>query len=108
MPDTPASAKYFHLLEPDYNRPVLALSGEQSKSLSEKVCFLYGDDKYQEIFSEIERLMQVYYAYKTQEMIDWESTIGRHGHFSEKDAILITYGDLIFAEQEKPRSEEYG
>jgi len=102
MPETLASSKYFHLLEPDYSRPVLSLSEEQSKSIMDKVRFLYGEEKCEEIFAEIERLMQVYYAYKTSEMIAWETTIGGHGHFSEKDVILITYGDLVYSEQEKP------
>jgi glycosidase len=46
--------------------------------------------------------MQVYYAYKTPRMIQMEESFNPHERFTEKDVILITYGDLIQAEDEKP------
>ena len=51
---------------------------------------------------EIDRLLKVYYAHKTPEMIKWESTFNIKNRFSEKDVILITYGDLIVQPGELP------
>ncbi|ODS31508.1 MAG: trehalose synthase [Candidatus Scalindua rubra] len=44
---------------------------------------------------ELERLCKVYYAYKTEEMIEIEKTFDPKERFTEEDVILITYGDLI-------------
>jgi len=46
-------------------------------------------------FPELERIMKVNYAYKTPEMIAWEKDFVPEERFTEKDVILITYGDLI-------------
>jgi len=46
--------------------------------------------------------MKVYNSYKSQEMVDWEKTIDPSNRFTEKDIILITYGDLVCGDEESP------
>ena len=85
----------FHLLEPDYSKPILNISKSDKKKLKDKLNILYGEKQSKESFQEIERLLKVYYAHKTTEMIEWEKEFKNKNRISEKDAILITYGDLI-------------
>ena len=46
--------------------------------------------------------MKVYYAHKTPEMIEWEKDFDEKNRFTEKDVILITYGDLISGKNQIP------
>jgi sucrose phosphorylase len=84
-----------HLLEPDYTRPQLELTGEQRRSILDKLSVLYGKQRAAACIGELERLMKVYYAHKTPEMIADDRTFDRAERFTERDTILITYGDLI-------------
>ncbi|TNF76325.1 MAG: sugar phosphorylase, partial [Acidobacteria bacterium] len=63
---------------------------------------LYGEQQAQATYPELERLMRVYWAHKTREMIEDDRGFVPAERFTEKDAILITYGDLILAEDETP------
>ncbi len=56
---------------------------------------LYGQEKAKECMNELLRIMKVHYAHKPQEMIDEERDYNSNNRFTEKDVILITYGDLI-------------
>jgi glucosylglycerate phosphorylase len=92
----------FHLLEPDYSNPILEISKSDSNKLKEKLEILYGEKQSKKSYKEIERLLKVYYAHKTPEMIDWEKGFENANRLSEKDAILITYGDLINDSRQPP------
>jgi sucrose phosphorylase len=46
--------------------------------------------------------MRVYYAHKTPEMIEADRGFDPRRRFSERDAILITYGDLIHSPGKSP------
>ena len=46
--------------------------------------------------------MRVYYAHKTPEMLETERAFDPAERFTEKDVILVTYGDLITSPQKKP------
>jgi sucrose phosphorylase len=94
----------FHLLEPDYTKPVFKISKSYSVKIKKKLRILYGEKKSKKSYKEIRRLLKVYHAHKTQEMIEWEKGIKKENRISEKDAILITYGDLI-NDSEKPPLE---
>ena len=99
------SAPYFlrlHLQEPDYSRPLFQIPAEKKKLLLEKLAFLYGEEKAAVCYPELERLIQVYYAHKTPEMIAEEKEFDPSNRFTEKDAILITYGDAIRSPGKKP------
>jgi sucrose phosphorylase len=91
-----------HLLEPDYTRPLLELTAAQRRSLLEKLDFLYGRARAQACLPELERVMRVYYAHKTPEMIDDDRSFDPAERFTEKDVVLITYGDLITAPGRSP------
>ena len=92
----------FHLLEPDYSRAPYIISEELKERILKKLVFLYGDENAKNSFNEIIRIMKAYYSYKSQEMIDWEKTIDPSNRFTEKDVILITYGDLVCGDEESP------
>ena len=61
--------------------------------------FLYGEDEAKAWMPELRRILKVHYAHKPQEMIEAEKDIDPAERFTEKDMILITYGDLIRGEE---------
>ena len=85
----------FHFLEPDYTKPRFKIPKSYSVKIKEKLKILYGEKKSKKSYKEIRRLLKVYYAHKTPEMFEREKGFKKENRFSEKDAILITYGDLI-------------
>lgn len=96
------SAKNFHYWEPDYSRPVLELDKKLEEQIRDKLKFLYGDESADKLYDELYRLLKVYYAHKTPEMIEWEKDFDEKNRFTEKDVILITYGDLISGKNQIP------
>lgn len=90
-----------YLPEPDYTRPRLELSSAQAARICKKIEALYGAGAVEHVYSEILRLMRVFHAHKSD-------TFAAHSvpkaaeRFSEKDAILITYGDLIKSDDRYP------
>lgn len=92
----------FHLMEPDYSKPRYTLSNKLKRRILEKLIFLYGEKDAKNCLNEITRIIQVYYSYKSQELIDMEKTIDPSNRFTEKDVILITYGDLVCGDEESP------
>jgi glycosidase len=95
-------ASKFHFHEPDYNRPTFQISSQNEKNLKKFLKTLYPNDQINLIYAELERIIQVYYAYKSEEMIEWEKSFQPQNRFTEKDIILITYGDLIRDDGEVP------
>jgi sucrose phosphorylase len=94
--------KYFHWLEPDYTRPVYQLAPALKKRIRDRIAFLYGEEDIDGLMQETERLLQVYHAHKSEQMIRWETSFDPAHRFTEKDVILITYGDLIRSPYQKP------
>ncbi len=84
-----------HLPEPDYSHPLLVVPPEQKARILQKLTALYGPQKAEAWYPELERLMKVYHAHRTEEMIAEAQTVDPRERFTEKDVILITYGDLI-------------
>ena len=56
---------------------------------------MYGAAEAERIFPELERLMRVYYAHKPQALVDADAAFTPAERFSERDVVLITYGDLL-------------
>ena len=102
LPEPRLFARPLHLTEPDYTRPLLELSPKQRQDIMRKLVFLYGKERAEACFEELERIMRVYYAHKTPEMLETERAFDPAERFTEKDVILITYGDLITSPQKKP------
>ncbi len=92
----------FHTLEADFNRPPFRIKAKFRDSLMGKLLKLYGKRKAEGILPEFERIVRVYYAYKTEKMINWEKDFSAEDRFTQKDAVLITYGDLVKDRIEKP------
>jgi sucrose phosphorylase len=78
------------------------MSSEQVEPIMENLGFLYGKEGAEACFSELERIMQVFYAHKTPEMVEDDRNFRRSDWFTEKDVVLITYGDLIKREGGTP------
>jgi sucrose phosphorylase len=64
--------------------------------------FLYGEEQAKSYMPELERLLRVHYAHKPQELIDREKDFNPEERFSEKDVVMITYGDLLRGERHSP------
>ncbi len=91
-----------HRKEPDYSRPLLQVPPERKRAILEKLSFLYGPERAEGCYRELERIMRVYVAHKTPEMIREHADTDAAERFTEKDVILITYGDLIASPGKTP------
>ena len=100
--DTPLNMSGFHLLEPDFEHSVFEVPSEFKERMIERLAFLYGIEEARRCYDELERLLKVYYAYKSPKMIEWEKGFDPTQRFTEKDVILITYGDLILNKDRLP------
>ena len=96
------SPKDYHFLEPDYSAASPPLSKSLEERMRDKLRFLYGDESEDQLFDELNRLLKVYYAYKSPAMHQWELDFEDKNRFTEKDVILITYGDLVCGKNQKP------
>ena len=96
------SAKFIHNLEPDYQKVYLEIPDDFREKILTKLSRLYGEDTAKEYMPELERICRVYYAYKTEEMLERTKTLDPKNLFTEEDVILITYGDLIREEGASP------
>ncbi len=94
--------KPLYRLEPDYNKPLLEVSEELKRRIQKRLSFLYGEERTDEIYGEVERIMRVHYAHATPELIDMERGFDPTERFTERDVVLITYGDLILSEDRTP------
>ena len=84
-----------HNPDPDYTMPLLEVPAEAREKMLGRLRLLYGDAEAERWMPELERIMRVYYAHKTQAMIECEKDFDPTQRFTEKDTILITYGDLL-------------
>lgn len=98
----PNPGKERHLPAPDYTRPLLDPTPEQTERLLAILTLLYGQEGARTCLPELVRLMRSYYAHKTPEMIAGERGFDPASRFDERDAILITYGDLVESPGKRP------
>jgi sucrose phosphorylase len=89
-------------LEPDYTKPLLEVPEELKRRILGRLAFLYGEERLEEIYREVERIMRVHYAYATPELIEMEKGFEPSQRFTQRDVVLITYGDLILSEHRTP------
>jgi len=90
-----------HNKEPDYKRPLYKIPDEKYIKILKKLEFLYGEEIASKYMPELNRIIQVYYAHKPNEMIEREKQFAPTERFTQKDIILITYGDLLHDDDEK-------
>jgi sucrose phosphorylase len=93
--------------EPDYARPPLEIPTEVREDLFIRLRFLYGEAAAKQWMPELERILKVHCAHKPQEMVEAEKNFDPKDRFTEKDMILITYGDLVHGEEHSPLATLY-
>ncbi|MBF2022199.1 MAG: sugar phosphorylase [Hydrococcus sp. C42_A2020_068] len=91
-----------HNSKPDFTRPLLEISAQERQRILARLSFLYGETEAKRWMPELERILKVYYAYKHQEAIAAEREFDRSNRFTERDLILITYGDLLRSNSRSP------
>ena len=87
--------KFLHNKWPDYEKAQKKIPKDFHKKIMDKLTILYGQQTAKTFIREIERICRVYRTFKSDEMIELESSFDVKDRFSEEDIILITYGDLI-------------
>ena len=91
-----------HNPEPDYHQPLLEIPPEARKRMLNRLAFLYGEETARKWLPELERILKVYYAHKPKRLVEREKALVPEERFTQKDTILITYGDLVRKEGEPP------
>ena len=94
--------KSIHNPEPDFSNPLLEIPAKIRKQILKRLEFLYGKALAEAFMPELERVVKVYYAHKPLEMIREEARFNLSERFTEKNVILITYGDLLRGEDRSP------
>jgi len=90
----PAPRHHF-LAEPDYHRPLLAVTPAQRARILAPLAVLYGRQGAERCWAEVERLMQVHHAHRTPAQLAADAAFDPRERFTEHDVLGITYGDLI-------------
>jgi glucosylglycerate phosphorylase len=84
-----------HTPEPDYHRFLLEIPAHARERMLGRLKTLYGEESAKAYMPELERILQVYYAHRPDRLIQREKSYVPEERFTQKDMILITYGDLI-------------
>ena len=87
---------------PDYTRPLLQISLEQRQRLLKRLIFLYGEAAANQYWPELERLLKVHDAHRTQEKKLENGHFNPADRFTQQDIALITYGDILLSESASP------
>ncbi len=88
--------------KPDYTKPLLTIPPEAREQLQVRLSNIYGEAVAKTWMPELERILKVHYAHKPQELIDEDREFDPANRFTERDLILITYGDLLSSEDRSP------
>lgn len=89
-------------LEPDYSRPLLEIPETVRDRIRDRLELLYGREDLEEAWAEVERILKVHHAHATDDILASEAGFDPLERFTEKDVVLITYGDLIVSEDRCP------
>lgn len=81
--------------DPDFTKPLLEIPAETRQRMRSRLAFLYGDDLAEKSMPELERTLKVHHAHKQTEMVEAEKGYEPTERFTERDMVLITYGDSI-------------
>lgn len=92
----------WHFARPDYSKPLLELTPSQRDRLWLQLAKIYDDNVADATLPELERIMKVYYACKPRGLRERDATFTNEKRFSERDLMLITYGDLLKGEGDTP------
>jgi sucrose phosphorylase len=86
----------------DYTKPLLKIPAAARERMFRRLSFLYGEEQAAQHMPELERILRVHYAHKPQVLIEAEKQLDPEERFSERDMILITYGDLLAGDGPSP------
>jgi glycosidase len=81
--------------EPDYTRHLFELPQDIREHMMARLRRLYGEEEAIEALPQLERILKVHHAHKPPEMVEKEKPFDARERFTEKDSVLITYGDLF-------------
>lgn len=81
--------------DPDFTKPLLEIPAEARQRMRSRLAFLYGDDLAEKSMPELERTLKVHHTHKPTEMVEAEKGYEPTERFTERDMVLITYGDSI-------------
>ena len=86
-----------HLPDPDFSIPPPPLSEVEKARLRARLLRLYGEETAERTLPELERLVRVHRAHKTPALLEAERDFDPRERFSEKDLMLVAYGDMVRA-----------
>jgi hypothetical protein len=81
--------------DPDYAKPLFEIPERIRDRRMSRLNFLYWGPLAAAFMPELERILKVHCAHKTKEMTQKEQRFNPAERFSERDMILITYGDIV-------------
>lgn len=88
--------------EPDFTKPFFVIPPEIKERMFSRLSFLYGEAEAKKLMPELERILKVHHAHKPQGLMEAEKDFDPKERFTEKDMVLITYGDIIHGEGSTP------
>jgi len=91
-----------YLLRPDYSRTAFEVPPDIRRRMQDKLGRIYGAEAGDAAFREIERLMQVFSAHKEPAAMEAGQQCRAADRLTEKDAVLIAYGDMMRDGQTPP------
>ncbi len=78
------TTKTVHNQEPDYKRPLISIPAEARERIFSRMSFIYGEAAARANMPELERILEVYYAHKPEEMIRKEQDLDPEERFTER------------------------
>jgi len=96
------TTRTIHNPEPDYTRPLLKLPRKSFNRMYNRLRVLYSEQVARATMLELERILTVFYAHKPRKLIERDKNFDPQERFSQKDIILITYGDLMRDKESSP------
>ena len=88
--------------EPDYEPAPPRLRAAARARIARLLGVMYGGPAVDDILPELERLLRVHAAHMTEEARASHAAFRAEDRFSERDVVLITYGDLLTAPSQPP------
>ena len=91
-----------YLQKPDYTKQPWQIPPKAREQIFARLCYLYDETTATAWMPELERILKLHNAHKLPEMIEAERDFEAENRFTEKDVILITYGDLLVSKDRSP------
>lgn len=85
--------------DPDFSQPLLVVGETARERMTSRLAFLYGDTVAAAWWPELERILKVHHAHKPSQLLEEERGLRSEERFTQRDLVLITYGDAIRGER---------